>query len=86
MTGPFKAKTPHSRVASQFQLSNFDLDGLFGEPVGQLQVASYFAPFVAMLHGFFGMTVGFSEGMLGISDCFIDRFQCFHHSSNPFSR
>ena len=70
----------------RFELSKFDLDGLFGEPVGQLQIASNFAPLITMFHGFLGVTVGFSEGMFGISDCFIDRFQCFHHSSNPFTR
>ena len=69
-----------------FELVKIDLDGFFGEPVGQLEILPDLAPFIAMLDGFFGMTIGFSEGMFRVPDCFIDCFQCFHHSSNPFSR
>jgi hypothetical protein len=69
-----------------FELAKIDLDGFFGKPVGQLEIFTDLAPFIAMLDGFFGMIVGFPEGILRVPDCFIDSFQCFHHSSNPFSR
>ena len=69
-----------------FKLAKFDLDGFFSQPVRQLEIFSDFAPFVTMLHGFFGMIIRFSEGMLRVPDGFINDFHCSRHSLDPFSK
>jgi hypothetical protein len=43
-----------------------------------------FSAFVTMLEGFFGMVIGFSEGVFGIPHCIVDYIQCLGHSSNAF--
>lgn len=66
------------------RLAKFDLDGFFGEPVGQLQILADFSPLVTVFHRFFRMIIGLSEGVLRVPDRFIYHFQCLAHSSISF--
>jgi hypothetical protein len=56
------------KIAAVF-LSHF-----FSEPVADLQVLPYLAPFMAVLQGFFGMMLGFPEWMLRIANRFAHDF------------
>jgi hypothetical protein len=81
-------KRKHLTVVRRFllRLAKIDLDGLFGEPVGQLKILTDFSPFVAVFDRFFGVIIGLSEWMLRVPYSFIYRFHCLNHGSIPFSR
>ena len=55
-------------------IAAFILSHFFGEPISELKEFPYFAPFMAVLEGFFGMMLGFAERMLRIAYGFTHNF------------
>jgi len=61
-------------------LKNSGLSRFFGEPIAEMQKFPDFSAFVSVFLGFFVQMFRFTERMLGISNCFIDDLECFHHT------
>ena len=57
---------------------------LLGQPVAEMQIFPYLAPFMAVFEGFFGVMLAFAKRVFGIANDFIQCFDCFCHSILPF--
>ena len=49
-----------------------------------MEIAFDLPPFIAVFEGFFRLIINFSEGMLGVSNCFGNSLERFSHNSIPF--
>jgi|ERR1043166_8474974 hypothetical protein len=69
-----------------FKLAKTGLDGLFGQPVRQMEIFFDFTALVTMFERFFGLIIGFSEGMFGVPHCLVYDFQGLGHIARILSR
>jgi hypothetical protein len=56
---------------------------VFRNPIAQLQVFPYFAPFVAVFFRFVRPVIDLSKGVFGVSNYVRDYIECLRHGSDP---
>jgi len=56
---------------------------VFGDPIAQLQVFPYFAPFVSVFFRFVWPVIDLSEGVFGVANYVRDYIECLRHGSDP---